>query len=102
VDQSITAAELKEVATTVLILDVRKAKDRTQAHVPGALWKDPEMLATWSGELPKDRRIVVYCVHGHAVSQGVCTALLGAGFSVRYLAGGIEGWKATGGAVLGE
>src|SRR5205814_10684183 len=40
---------------------------------------------------------VVYCVHGHEVSQNAARALAQSGIPARYLEGGIEeGWKAKG------
>jgi len=36
--------------------------------------------------------VVVYCVHGHEVSQGVTRALRTAGVDAAYLEGGIAGW----------
>jgi rhodanese-related sulfurtransferase len=42
--------------------------------------------------------VVVYCVHGHEVSQGVAAVLQQRGIAARYLEGGIEeGWRTVGG-----
>ena len=41
--------------------------------------------------------MVVYCVHGHEVSQGVAKALEEQGLLASYLEGGVEAWKAQGG-----
>jgi hypothetical protein len=40
--------------------------------------------------------VVVYCVHGHAVSQEAAAALAATGRKARYLDGGIEHWKEGG------
>src|SRR6266513_2928245 len=85
-----------------LIIDVRrKPVFRAAADmIAGALWRDPERVADWAGELPRASHVVAYCVHGHEVSQGVAKALAGRGLSAQYLQGGIEeGWKAAGGAL---
>ena len=85
-----------------LIIDVRRqqAFRAANAMIEGALWRDPERVAEWAGELPRASRVVAYCVHGHEVSQGVAKALAGRGLSAQYLQGGIEeGWKAAGGAL---
>jgi hypothetical protein len=50
--------------------------------IRGALRRDPEKLGT-----PLGNNVVVYCVHGHEVSQGAARAL-----GARYLEGGIEHW----------
>ena len=85
-----------------LIIDVRRqpAFRAASEMIEGALWRDPERVAEWAGELPRASRVVAYCVHGHEVSQGVAKALAGRGLSAQYLQGGIEeGWKAAGGAL---
>jgi len=85
-----------------LIIDVRRQQAFRAASdmIEGALWRDPERVAEWAGELPRASRVVAYCVHGHEVSQGVAKALAGRGLSAQYLQGGIEeGWKAAGGAL---
>src|SRR2546430_12107786 len=85
-----------------LIIDVRrKPVFRAAADmIAGALWRDPERVADWAGELPRTSHVVAYCVHGQEISQGVAKALAGRGLSAQYLQGGIEeGWKAAGGAL---
>jgi len=85
-----------------LIVDVRRKPVFRAATdmIAGALWRDPERVAEWAGELPRASRVVAYCVHGHEVSQGVAIALAGRSLSAQYLQGGIEeGWKAAGGAL---
>jgi len=85
-----------------LIVDVRREQAFRAANdmIEGALWRDPERVAEWAGELPRASRVVAYCVHGQEVSQGVAKALAGRGLSAQVLQGGIEeGWKAAGGAL---
>jgi hypothetical protein len=60
--------------------------------IVGACRHPPGDVARWQGELPADRPVVAYCVHGHEVSQSVVQALRGAGIDASYLAGGIAGW----------
>lgn len=84
-----------------LILDVRRAADREAApeQLPGAQWKNPEQLAEWADSLSKDQDIVLYCARGGSVSKSVVDALQAKGLRARFIEGGIEGWKAAGGAV---
>jgi rhodanese-related sulfurtransferase len=85
-----------------LIIDVRRkpAFRAATGMIGGALWRDPERVADWAGELPRASRVVAYCVHGQEVSQGVAKALAGRGLTAQYLQGGIEeGWKAAGGTL---
>src|SRR5437762_13866311 len=86
----------------LLIIDVRQEQSFRWATdmIAGALWRDPERVAEWAGELPRASRVVAYCVHGHEVSQGVAKALAARGLSAQYLQGGIEECrKASGGAL---
>ena len=55
-----------------LLFDVRRAEVYADAPdaIPSAVWRDHQASALWGRDLPKDREIVVYCVHGHEVSQG--------------------------------
>jgi Fe-Mn family superoxide dismutase len=85
-------------AAQALLLDVRRASTFGQADsmIPGATWRDPARVAEWAGLLPRDRDIVVYCVHGHEVSQATALWLHAGGWRVRYLRGGIQAWQEAG------
>jgi Fe-Mn family superoxide dismutase len=82
----------------VLLLDVRRAGvfERARAMIPGARWRDPAGVATWSAELPAGREVLVYCVYGHEVGRATALRLRAAGLNARYLRGGIDGWHAAG------
>ncbi|MCX7199375.1 MAG: chromate resistance protein, partial [Proteobacteria bacterium] len=66
----------------------------------GALCRDPADVSRWMTALPPAADVVVYCVHGHQVSQGVAQALREAGWKARFLDHGLEGWREAGGAVV--
>ncbi|NQU61438.1 MAG: sulfurtransferase [Rhodospirillales bacterium] len=95
---SITPKELADLSD-ITILDVRKkpAYDEDTVVIPGATWRDPGMFEEWGPKLANGGPVICYCVHGHEVSQGAAAALRDLGIEARYLEGGIEGWKATGG-----
>ena len=61
--------------------------------ISGALRREPDQVREWAKSLPKASAVVVYCVHGHEVSQSAAAALSEAGIAARYLDGGLEGWK---------
>jgi hypothetical protein len=63
----------------------------TTNMIAGAVRRDPEAIQNWQ-ELPAGRAVVVYCVHGHEVSQGAASALRSAGIDARYLEYGIARW----------
>jgi rhodanese-related sulfurtransferase len=85
-----------------LLIDVRRRPAFRSATemASGALTRDPDRVSSWAGELPAASTVVVYCVHGHEVSQGVARALAERGIAASFLEGGLEeGWKAAGGAL---
>jgi thiosulfate sulfurtransferase len=96
-----TLAALIADRAEIAILDVRRrpAFDADPVLVPGAIWKDPEQVMTWAAELNRGQPAVAYCVHGHEVSRGVVDRLRAAGIAAALLEGGIEAWKASGGAL---
>jgi rhodanese-related sulfurtransferase len=102
---AISAAELRARIADQrppLVIDVRRrpAFHGAGEMITGALRRDPEQVAAWASQLPDAPGVVVYCVHGHEVSQKAAAALAQAGIEARFLEGGIEeGWKATGGAL---
>ena len=83
-----------------VVVDVRRqpAFMASAEMISGALRRDPDQLGAWAKSLPAAPSVVVYCVHGHEVSQGAAAALAAAGIEASYLDGGLEeGWKAVGG-----
>ena len=65
--------------------------------ISGALRRKPEEASAWAPTLPRAGSVVVYCVHGHEVSQNVAKELNAAGVATRFLEGGIAAWKEAGG-----
>ncbi len=82
------------------VLDVRReqAFEEDPRMLPGAVRVPPEDVVAWADRLGSPVEVVVYCVHGHQVSQGAAQALEGRSLRVRYLQGGIEQWRAEGGS----
>jgi len=102
---SISPSELHARMTSSappIVIDVRKAPAFRGAPdmIAGALRRDPATVAQWARSLPQASAAVVYCVHGHQVSQDAAQALREAGIAAQFLEGGIEeGWRASGGAL---
>ena len=101
-ERTISAQDLKARlwhGIEVTLVDVRRAgaREADPRLIPGAVWRDPEQVAAWANELPRNRSIVVYCVHGQEVSAGVIERLREMGFDAALLEGGFEGWRAAGG-----
>lgn len=106
-EASISAQQLQtalQSAQPPLVIDVRRAPAFNEAKttIAGALYRDPERVAEWAGTLPRAASVVVYCVHGHQVSQGVAKALNERGITARFLEGGIAHWVEDGGAVTSK
>jgi rhodanese-related sulfurtransferase len=96
-DEPITAAALRQSlgsAQSPLLIDVRRQPTFLGAGdmIRGALRRDPATIEQWKQALPAGRSVVVYCVHGHEVSQNAAKAL-----GARFLEGGLEAWRAAGG-----
>jgi rhodanese-related sulfurtransferase len=100
-ERSIKPETLKPVLDDKHLIDVRRKSDldASSEALPGATWHDPEKLAEWAKGLPRDKHVVLYCVRGGSVSNGVVDALHAAGLNACFIEGGIEGWKAAGGQV---
>jgi rhodanese-related sulfurtransferase len=99
---AISAASLRQSLASArppLVIDVRKGPTFLGAPdlIRGALRRDPLRVGDWSKSLPAKADVVVYCVHGHEVSQNAAKEL-----GARYLEGGIEAWRESGGALFGK
>ena len=86
----------------VTVLDVRRKADYDADHevLPDAEWRDPEEVAAWSRDLPKDKEIVIYCSRGGSVSNMVLNQLLSNNVQAQYIEGGIAAWKEAGGKII--
>ncbi|MDQ1758232.1 superoxide dismutase [Achromobacter xylosoxidans] len=80
-----------------VILDVRRRSVVELAHekIPKSEWRDPTASAQWLSEFDQAQSVIVYCVHGHEISQNIALALRARGIPAWYLAGGIAGWKSA-------
>ena len=98
---AITASDLRTRLHDVqppIIIDARRqvAFMASSEMIGGALRRDPEQVGAWAKSLPVAGGVVVYCVHGHEVSQNTAGVLTQAGIRASYLEGGLEeGWKAA-------
>lgn len=76
-----------------MLLDVRRhARFADSTHLLAtAQWCAPDALASLAPLDGPPREVVVYCVHGHEVSQQAAATLRQAGWAARFLAGGFDG-----------
>jgi Fe-Mn family superoxide dismutase len=97
---AITVEEVREMlaaGTPVQVIDTRPRHYSSRAHeiADGAVWRDPERVDEWMGELSKSEPVVTFCVYGFHIGCQTATALRKAGFDARYMAGGHFAWKAA-------
>ena len=81
-------------ADAPVLLDVRRdaAFNASRHMMAGAQRCAPENVAAWAtaNAALRGKSVVVYCVYGHQVSQGVAEQLRVLGFHAFFLAGGIQ------------
>jgi len=94
-------AAMLEAGTPVQIIDARPRHYTTKSQdiMAGAVWRDPERIDEWIGELSKTEPVVTYCVYGFHIGCETAITLRKAGFDARYMAGGHYAWKAIKGPV---
>ncbi len=101
---SISVEEVKamlESGTRVQIIDTRPRHYSTRAQdiMEGAVWRDPERVDEWIGDLSRTEPVVTFCVYGFHIGCETAVTLRKAGFDARYMAGGHYAWKAIKGKV---
>lgn len=70
----------------------RNYVSRNPDTMPNAVWRDPERVDDWCGQLSSDAPVFVYCAYGFEVGCNVATALRQRGFDARYVRGGLAAW----------
>ncbi len=90
-------AEMLKAGTPVQIIDTRPKHytTKSQEMMQGAVWRDPERIDEWMGELSKTEPVITFCVYGFHIGCESAATLRKAGFDARYMAGGHAGWKAA-------
>lgn len=105
-DKSLPSLSVEELSeqlakgARVQVLDARPRHYISKAAdiMEGAIWRDPDRVEEWIGELSADQPVAVYCAYGFHVGCNVTRALRERGFDARYVRGGLSAWYAAGGA----
>ena len=92
---AVGAAEIQNAKSKRIDVRRKGAYEAAPEVIEGAVWRDPEKVDEWAGELA-GAEVVVYCVYGHEVGQSTAARLRDAGVTARFLSGGIEDWKKAG------
>ena len=84
------------------LIDVRRHSAFKSAgqRIAGAVWRDHMKTSEWFSEFADGRKIVVYCTHGHNVSEIAAARLATLGANVAMLEGGIEAYEKAGGIMV--
>jgi len=103
-DESISPEKLiavRNAAPAPLLIDVRREAVFQSAPdlIAGAVRRDPATVTDWAATLHAAQHIIVYCVHGHEVSQNAAKVLRERGLRAQFLEGGLEAWRAAGGNI---
>ena len=107
--QNVTVEEAKKMVEKgdVFILDVRTPSEFNSSHIEGATLipvtnsggsnlSPDQLLESRINEVPKDKKILVYCRSGHR-SSSASKILVNAGYSQVYnMEGGINAWTGAG------
>jgi len=102
--QSISVPELalwRSAKFPHTLIDVRRKLKRKEdgVAIANGQWLDPALWLEWKDTVPATHPVIIYCAHGHELSQGLAATLRAMGIDARYLLGGIEAWRATGQSV---
>lgn len=102
-DRVISHADMKKALEQpggAVVLDLRRNADydKDTLTMPSSRRLDPDKIAEWSGTLPKDKEILLFCAHGRTISNTSVDYLTKNGYRARLIAGGFDSWKDAGGA----
>ncbi|HRH10453.1 MAG TPA: MBL fold metallo-hydrolase [Bacteroidia bacterium] len=96
---SVDEFEAKMKDKNVLILDVRKAQEFAEGHIPGSLFIGLDgQFAPWVGTIIEDLTTPILVVTPHGKEEETVTRLSRVGYdnSIGYLKGGFETWQQSG------
>jgi superoxide dismutase, Fe-Mn family len=104
-DRSLPSMSIEELAAQlakgepIQVLDARPRHhiSRTIDLMEGAVWRDPDRVEEWVGELSPGQPVAVYCAYGFHVGCGITRTLRERGYDARFIRGGVSAWYAAGG-----
>ena len=98
--ESLTAAEFRDYVQThkeknYLLIDVRRASEYENGHIPGAKLMPLTEVETRLFTLPSDRDLIFYCANGGRSQWAASLAGEGevSSKTVYHLIGGLQGWE---------
>lgn len=71
-------------------------------RIAGAVWRNHLDAEQWQPRFPPGRGFIVYCAHGHNVSEIAAAKLRALGADVAVLEGGIDAYQEAGGLLVAK
>lgn len=81
----------------MMVIDARDAAQYAKEHIPGAVNIEWRQVLAKSGDIPKNKTVLIYCNTGTLSAQAGFALRVSGWENVRILQGGFSEWKAKGG-----
>ena len=87
----------KGESAKMLVIDARDAAQYAKEHIPGAVNIEWRQVLAKSGDIPKNKPVLIYCNTGTLSAQAGFALRVSGWENVRILQGGFSEWKSKGG-----
>jgi rhodanese-related sulfurtransferase len=81
----------------MMVIDARDAAQYAKEHIPGAVNIEWRQVLAKSGDIPKNKPVLIYCNTGTLSAQAGFALRVSGWENVRILQGGFSEWKTKGG-----
>lgn len=81
----------------MMVIDARDAAQYAKEHIPGAVNIEWRQVLVKSGDIPKNKPVLIYCNTGSLSAQAGFALRVSGWENVKILQGGFAEWKAKGG-----
>ena len=81
----------------MMVIDARDAAQYAKEHIPGAVNIEWRQVLAKSGDIPKNKPVLIYCNTGTLSAQAGFALRVSGWEHVRILQGGFSEWKSKGG-----
>ena len=87
----------KSEYSKMMIIDARDAAQFAKEHIPGAVNIEWRQVLAKSGDIPKNKSVLIYCNTGSLSAQAGFALRVSGWENVKILQGGYAEWKTKGG-----
>ncbi len=81
----------------MMVIDARDAAQYAKEHIPGAVNIEWRQVLAKSGDIPKNKPVLIYCNTGTLSAQAGFALRVSGWENVKILQGGFADWKSKGG-----